>query len=311
MLLEESGYTYAHDPVIVKEGSVYWRLCTGAGITVSASSNLCHWELKGKALKTAPEWTQKAVPREKERSIDFWAPEVVRRGGEWRMYYSVSAFGKRTSAIGMASCLSIAEGVEKGFEDRGIVISSKEGDEKTRRGGYTYNCIDPAVFVDEDGKDNLLFGSFWDGLFILPLDESGKVIEGAKPRLAASRRTVPNAIEGGYVYRHDKMYYLFASHDYCCRGCDSSYHIVVGRSERALGPYYDMDGVPMTEGGGTTIMDGERYERWAGTGHNSVFFDTDGAEYLVFHAYDRQDKGRSKGLISRIDWDNGWPVFIG
>lgn len=309
-----TGYTYAHDPVVVKEAGTYYRFGTGPGVPISVSKDLKKWTLAGKALPQVPEWTRQAVKRSAKHENDFWAPDAVRRGEEWRMYYSVSTFGKNTSAIGLASCRTIAEGLERGFEDRGMVIASNAQSK--------YNCIDPAAFIDERGGDNLLFGSFWGGLFVLPLDAGGMVKEHSPLVCVASRcdadderyekmasGQVPNPVEGGYVYRHDGKYYLFASHDYCCRGVSSTYRIVVGRSDGALGPYYDKDGEAMTAGGGSTIRDGGSYARWAGPGHNSVFCDDDGAEYLVCHAYDRDEGGKSKVLIERIAWQDGWPVL--
>ncbi len=36
---------------------------------------------------------------------------------------------------------------------------------------------------------------------------------------------------------HNDYYYLFLSFDYCCRGKESTYRIVVGRSKDIRGPY--------------------------------------------------------------------------
>ena len=61
------------------------------------------------------------------------------------------------------------------------------------------------------------------------------------------------------TYR-DGYYYLYASTDFCCRGLDSTYKIVVGRSESVTGPYLDKDGKDMMEGGGTLLVTaGEKY----------------------------------------------------
>jgi hypothetical protein len=42
----------------------------------------------------------------------------------------------------------------------------------------------------------------------------------------------------------DGWFYLFASFDFCCRGADSTYYTVVGRSKAVAGPYVDRDGKP-------------------------------------------------------------------
>jgi arabinan endo-1,5-alpha-L-arabinosidase len=35
----------------------------------------------------------------------------------------------------------------------------------------------------------------------------------------------------------------------------------------------------------------------------------DGIDWLVFHAYDAADKGRSKLRMEKITWVDGWPVI--
>ena len=134
------------------------------------------------------------------------------------------------------------------WQDLGMVIDSTP----TRN----YNAIDAAVCANEQGNDFLLFGSFWGGLQLLPLNKNGFIKEGSATLNIASRQTQPNPIEGGFIFYHDNFFYLFASHDFCCRGTASSYQIVVGRSEKISGPYFDQFGVDMKNGGGTTLQIG-------------------------------------------------------
>jgi arabinan endo-1,5-alpha-L-arabinosidase len=81
--------------------------------------------------------------------------------------------------------------------------------------------------------------------------------------------------------------------------------MMVGRSENVYGPYVDKDGVPMNVGGGSLIMEGNK--NWHGVGHNAVAA-FNGSDYLVYHAYDANDNGRSKLQIQKILWTNGWPM---
>ncbi|WP_296329743.1 arabinan endo-1,5-alpha-L-arabinosidase [uncultured Treponema sp.] len=292
-----------HDPLIVKEGSVYY--CFSTHGYFYTSSDLLSWKYGGKVFEKLPDWVFEFVPDSDGK--DFWAPEIVYRNGEWRLYYSVSSFGKNTSVIGLA-CNKTLDPTSKnyGWRDCGRVVSSGEGDK--------YNAIDPAVCADESGKDWLLFGSFWGGLVLHPLckngaadlNPEGKLVE---PLFIASRQKKgeglpePNPIEGGFIFPHKGKYYLFASHDFCCRGVASSYHIVFGVSDKITGPYIDDEGIDMRWGGGATLRDSFSFEKWAGPGHNTVFKDDDGKIYLVYHAYDRKDDGRSKLMIEEIEID--------
>lgn len=294
-LLNLSVDVPAHDPVIVKENGVYY--CYSTHGYFYTSRDLLSWKYGGKVFENLPDWVRKDVPANDGK--DYWAPEVVFRDGEWRLYYAVSTFGKNISAIGMASNKTL-DPSSKDYEwrDCGRIIASTEDD--------NFNAIDPAVCADEEGNDWLLFGSFWGGLVMFPLDEKGFVRKGSEPKFIASRQKFgekqpdPNPVEGGFIFPHKGHYYLFASHDFCCRGTASSYHIVLGISDEITGPYIDFDGVDMRWGGGTTVRDSFSFKRWAGPGHNTVFKDDDGKIYLVYHAYDRTDDGRSKLMIEEI-----------
>ena len=80
---------------------------------------------------------------------------------------------------------------------------------------------------------------------------------------------------------------------------------MVGRSEKVQGPYVDRDGVAMNLGGGSVVLEGNK--EWDGVGHSATV-SVDGTDYLIFHGYDAEDKGRSKLRIEKISWFNGWPV---
>ena len=99
---------------------------------------------------------------------------------------------------------------------------------------------------------------------------------------------------------------MFISTDYCCRGLDSTYQTLVGRSRNIEGPYFDKEGKPLYAGGGTFVA-GET-EEYTGIGHCAVY-DFDGQTYFVAHGYDKDDKGRSKLVIKEIEWDRAeWPT---
>jgi arabinan endo-1,5-alpha-L-arabinosidase len=95
------------------------------------------------------------------------------------------------------------------------------------------------------------------------------------------------------------------SFDFCCRGANSTYYVVSGRSRSITGPYVDVNGRKLEEGGGSVVITGN--ERFKGTGHNSVLREGD-RDYLVYHAYDTADAGTPTLRISPIHWTaDGWP----
>lgn len=88
----------------------------------------------------------------------------------------------------------------------------------------------------------------------------------------------------------------------------STYKVVVGRSTKVTGPYFDRDSVDMAKGGGTLIIKGDT--NYVAAGHQAVVT-FDGTDYLVCHGYDAHDNGRSKLLIRELKWDNEkWPLVV-
>jgi arabinan endo-1,5-alpha-L-arabinosidase len=295
-----------HDPVIIRQDSNYYVFCTGFGISVLTSTDMKHWKQLKPVFDKAPSWAVEAIPGFRGH---IWAPDISFHNGQYYLYYAVSAFGKNTSCIGVATNKTLDPN-SKDFKwvDHGKVIQSVPGRDM-------WNAIDPNLIVDDSKTPWLVFGSFWNGMKIVKLDSSLTAV--AQPETwytvaARSRdRVLPDsvagdaAIEAPFIYRHGKYYYLFVSFDYCCRGEKSTYKMMVGRSENVYGPYVDRDGVPMNLGGGSTVKEGDK--KWNGLGHNAVA-GFNGNDYLIYHAYDASDGGRSKLQIEKINWWNDWPV---
>lgn len=67
----------------------------------------------------------------------------------------------------------------------------------------------------------------------------------------------------------------------------------------------------MLGGGGTVFLraDLPEKQRFRGPGHPGAFQDRNGTWHVVYHAYDRENKGRPTLRIAPIRWDaEGWPV---
>jgi arabinan endo-1,5-alpha-L-arabinosidase len=300
MALRLSGSRGAHDPTLVECGGKYYRYGSGLGIAMAVSTDLAEWRQLGAVFERIPPWTRASVPG----STDFWAPEVVKTGERYLLYYSVSTFGSNRSAIGLASNATLdPSNPAYEWKDEGPVIESRPSDD--------FNAIDPCVAFDAAGIPWLAFGSFWSGIKLVRLDgKTGKLAEpGAAPLSIARRPESPDAIEGAYILPRRGKYYLFVSFDFCCRGSRSSYNIRFGRSDSIAGPYLDRDGKPMLEGGGSLLR--ESGSRYKGPGHNSILVVGE-TSYLVYHAYDSQSGGIARLRIEPLQWDAElWPYVTG
>jgi arabinan endo-1,5-alpha-L-arabinosidase len=288
----------AHDPAMIKVGKTYYLYCTGQGVTVWSSLDRVNWKSEPPVFLSAPEWATGAVPGFKGY---IWAPDISFLKGRYYLYYSVSMFGKNTSAIGLAtnSTLDPLDPLYK-WVDHGLVIQSVAG--KTN-----WNAIDPNLIVDTDGTPYLSFGSFWGGLKLAKLSADRITLEGSNDNFTsiASRGNRTNAIEAPFIFKKGQFFYLFASIDFCCRGKESTYKMVVGRSKKLSGPYVDDKGTSLIEGGGKLVLAGN--DDWYGVGHNAVA-NFEGKDYLIFHGYSAANNGAPKLLIRALKWQNGWPI---
>lgn len=306
-----------HDPVMIKEGNRYYLFCTGRGIAIWSSADMKSWKREKSVFEEAPPWAVTAVPGFKNH---IWAPDISYWNGQYYLYYSVSAFGKNTSCIGLAVNKTLnPESPDYNWVDKGKIIQSYPGI-------TNWNAIDPNLITDNKNNPYLSFGSFWDGLKIVKLSKDRLRVLGDTIHLQtiASRKTNPNdqsnppavdnnppdaggnAIEAPFIFKKNGYYYLFASIDYCCKGVNSTYKMIVGRSRNVSGPYLDKAGKDMKTAGGTLLMAGNK--EWHGVGHNAVGH-FDGADYLIYHGYDAKDNGKAKLQIKTLQWDKqGWPL---
>jgi len=294
-----------HDPCIIKCGDSFYLFCTTPHADLPAqlpwyrSRDMMHWERGGHAFSELPGWAR----REVEHTESCWAPDISFFNGQYWLYYACSTFGSNHSVIGLATNPTLDPADPKfHWEDRGLVLESQKSDD--------YNALDPNRIIDADGKHWLAFGSFWTGLKIMQLDpQTGMPMPGAQRISIARRPKAPDAIEGIFIIRRAGNYYLFASFDFCCRGADSSYYTVVGRSKDILGPYVDQAGKPMLEGGGTLVLAAAPAEpRWRGPGHIAILRD-DNKDYIVYHSYDADHNGRPTMRIAPLGWtEDNWPV---
>ncbi|MEU5316219.1 arabinan endo-1,5-alpha-L-arabinosidase [Streptomyces sp. NPDC021056] len=288
-----TGQQIIHDPTVIRlKSGGYVAYSTGGVIGARLSKDRKHWADSGNAFAEPPSWWF-----EYNDTGDPWAPDISYRAGKYWLYYAVSSWGTNHSAIGVATS---ASGLPGTWTDRGKVFSSERTD--------TWNAIDPAL-IKTDGRLWMSFGSYWTGIRMVELNpRTGKAVAGTTVHHLATRPDAPYAVEGPYIVKHGRYYYLFASYDACCSGVNSTYKIKVGRSTSVTGPYADSTGKPMLEGGGDLLLEG--HGKYVGTGGQSVFRDR-GQDWLAYHYYDAEDEGTPKLGLNRLSWKkNGWPVVL-
>lgn len=298
---------FIHDPAIYHDpvSDDYFLYCTDARLL--RSHDLITWEDLGKAVSGPSEDARKWT-----KSDAVWAPDIVKVGDEYRLYCSNSSFGVQTSCI----FLAVSDRAEGPFEPKEIVF-------RTSPGMYV-NAIDANIIEDqENGKQYMVYGSFWGGCHITELDkETGLAKNGPDdPGLCLARRPLwaDGAIEGPYIIYNPetRYYYLFVSYG----SLKSDYNIRVGRSLSVTGPYLDHNGRDLTDLDdpdstlGYMLACGYKFDDdpvgYMGPGHNSVLRDNDGSWYLVCHIRPHNFKGGEPSMlqIRKMVWTtDGWPM---
>jgi arabinan endo-1,5-alpha-L-arabinosidase len=282
-----TGNLGTHDPTIINENGTWWQFQTGPGIYGKVSRNGgLNWEPLASILSSKLSWWSQYVPN--QVGTDVWAPDIEVYNGRAYLYYSISTFGSKVSAIGLLSAPTVAAG---GWRDDGVVISTNNNS--------NYNAIDPDLVIDANGAPRLSFGSWNTGIKLTKLGSNMKPT-GTLYSIASRS----GGIEAPNIIHRNGYYYLFVSTGTCCQGVNSTYQIRYGRSTSITGTYVDKNGTSMMSGGGS-LLDGGN-SRWVGPGGQDI----EGTGVIARHAYDAQNNGNATLLISNLRWDSsGWPMY--
>jgi arabinan endo-1,5-alpha-L-arabinosidase len=277
----------SHDPsrMIRNNDGRYWIFTTGDGVFAMSSPNadFSGWRVEPTVFPvgTWPSWINNYVTG---FGGSFWAPDVIKVGSQYRLYYSCAGQGA-PAAIGLATANNLAGP----WTDQGLVVAGN-------------NAIDPAPLID-GGNQWLTWGNWQTGIDLLQLNPSnGKALNSVRWDL------VPGQVEAPYLHKDGSFYYLFFQRGLCCQGVNSGYYTVMGRSTSVTGPYLDKNGVSVLSGGSSagSLFLPNRDGRYIGPGHVGY-----GEGRLTYHFYDGNDNGAPKLRVTTMSFVNGWPVAAG
>jgi arabinan endo-1,5-alpha-L-arabinosidase len=297
--------TPIRDPSIMRQAGTYYLFSTDAGgaipghLPIRCSSDKMSWQLCGTVFNQIPAWVQ----ANEQGITDLWAPDISFFNGLYHVYYAGSIFATNTSVIGLATNTTL-DPTDPAYQwiDRGLVLSSSTSD--------GFNAIDPSILVDTDGSVWMTYGSYWTGIKQQQVDPStGELMAGNQTvySLATRPGVLFDPIEGTSLVHKDNYYYLFASFDDCCNPNPylDTYRIMVGRGTSPHGPFTDMNGIPMMQGGGTQLIAGNG-NTWNAPGGETVFLDPQDGDLITFHALHLPD-GAAYVFVNSLTWPNGWP----
>ncbi len=273
MVANDKVYLYTtHDEQYI-DGNDYrmydYRLFT--------STDMINWHNKGTVFRYSEfDWA-----RGDEKTGNAYAHHVIHRkeaSGESRYYFYATVEGGQTNdEFGFAIGVGVSDNPEGPFVDpRGMPMILLEDTAEYK--DHSWRNIDPAVFIDDDGRAYLYWGN--QQLWWVELEPDLVHLKGESYTLDAGGRmqnrdtsnvkfhaveSLPNFEEAPYVSKHNDLYYLVYA-----AGFPES--IAYATSSSATGPW-EYKGVIMDPLPGTTTI-------------HPALFEFKGATYLAYHNAD-------------------------
>ena len=294
----------AADPMTLRVGEGnYYAYATGTNFPILRSPDLVHWTRAGTALATRPSWL---VPTGDSHP---WAPSVLRSGrpcpgagaGPCYFLYYTGLSGQHTP---LTHCVGVAFSPLPGgpFTDRGPLPAENGGLDSSGRppgcgddAGYSH--IDPAPFVDADGRTYLYLTTdrrcttespgqactLLPTISVIPLapdlthaSGSRKALFGGTAGTWEQQGTGPPVVENPWVERRpDGRYYLFYSGGSYLAGYGMGY-------ATASTPTGDAGPTPFVKSASNPIL--KEANGVLGPGGGSIIRGPHGKDWLVYHA---------------------------
>lgn len=307
LLIGDTYYMYSTDAIYKEDSTAIKNDSLPFGyIQMRKSKDLVNWEFAGWVFNEIPKEAKDWVLEQSggAGATNMWAPYIQEYKGKYRLYYSVSAFAKQTSYIGMAE----SDSPEGPWELKGCVVKTRTGD--------VMNAIDPSIVTNPDnGEQWMHYGSYFGGLHCVQLNpETGLALkDGDQGHLTARRFDGrKNNIEAPeIIYNPElKQYFLFVSYDPLM----TTYNIRVGRSDKPEGPFVDFFGKDLREEEDNYPILTYPYRfnnhiGWAGTAHCCVFTDKNGQFFMAHQARLRPENHMMVLHVRDMYWTaDGWPV---
>ena len=299
------GSIIGADPSVITVGDEYYLYVTNADgktdcsfIQAYKSKNLIDWEWLGRVF----------IPNRDAWAVSsLWAPEVVKKDEKYYMYYSGFDIEYQCMGIGVAVSDSPSGPFKEysGTLEDGTVI-----DHTTSPFNYVlkeyredFKCIDPSVFLDDDGKVYLYLSQDQ-----VKRESSVYGMELANDMVSIKKETIVGPLvtaeqsweskdatkkwnEAPFMVKHDGKYYLTYSANYYA---SSLYGLGYAVSDYPLGEFSKPKSNPL-------LQAKEEWPFLSGPGHCSFFKSADGSElFIAYHSH--KDVGEA-GAVRKINFD--------
>lgn len=285
------------DPFILPEGDTYYGYATnssGKNISLASSADLVHWDVLGDAMPALPKWA-------KLTGGLVWAPEVIKIGDNYVMYYTARDKASDKQCVGVAVS-DKPEGKFKDTNDQAFVCQSEQG-----------GTIDSSPFRDEDGKLYLYYKN--DGnccsmatyIYVQEMASDGLSLSGEPVQLIRNdKQWEVHVIEAPTMFKHEGKYYLFYSAN---NYGGHEYAVGYATCESPMGPCEKASENPILASNlknkGALVI---------GPGHQTLLQVGD-QTWIIYHAWEvlpGSFRGDSRFMwLDRLEWTDGKPVVKG
>ncbi|MGP4041400.1 family 43 glycosylhydrolase [Gracilibacillus sp. D59] len=230
---ETSGNDY-----VLKEWSIY------------SSDDLANWELEGRVPRGIFDWAINDTA---------WASQTIEKDGKFYWYTTVE--NKDSSAPGMSIGVAVSDHPVTGWEDAigAPLVKSTDTENPGNMGAWSWDDIDPTVFIDDDGQAYLYWGNTH--VYYAKLKDNMIELDGNIHRFDI--QNMPGTFtEAPWLHKQDGIYYLLFAMNF-------PEELAYATSDSPEGPWeYGgklMDELPFT-----------------GTSHPAVL-EFEGETYMVYH----------------------------
>ncbi len=282
------------DPFVLSAGDTWYAYATNTGgrhVQTARSADLRQWSALPDAMPTLAAWVRADRP-------DVWAPEVIRLGERYVLYYTARDRASGKQCVGAA----VADAPGGPFRDSAaapLVCQVSEGGtidaSPLATGGRLY------LYFKSDGNCCAMPTH----LYAQELRADGLTLTGQPVRLLTNQLGWEGrVVEAPGMYLHQGRHLLFYSaNDYG----GSAYAVGYATCAGPLGPCAAAADGPVlrsrTDGAGLI-----------GPGHQHLF-DAGGRTMIAYHAWERLAGGaqgtRRFLYIDQLDWVDGKPVVRG
>lgn len=299
--------------------------------------------------------TRLGLPLITNPQYGYWAPCARKvKSGLYRMYYCIvvdnyiktgkpasEAFDGSWGERAFIGLMETDDPASNNWVDKGFVLSSMSDRGKNWArsstsdwdGYFRYNAIDPTFIITPEGEHWMIYGSWHSGFAAVQLNpETGKTLK-EMPEFFTTLGTLNSVVkrvytrtsnnrwqgsEGPEVIYRNGYYYMFMAYD----GLAVPYNTRVVRSEKIDGPYFNIAGTNVTNGGDALPLMTHPYKfgndhGWVGISHCAVW--NDGNDNWYYCSQGRYPENYDTwapnaimlGHVRSIRWTkDGWPIVM-